>query len=93
MAKNFDVEQAQLGLLSVVTEDELKGYAKLAVPLSPWVQGQIPALDHFMKVEKLEYPKGLKLNGDDYAPYVTFDALKVQTGDFPAELLKGPAQQ
>ncbi|TIP76519.1 MAG: DUF1353 domain-containing protein, partial [Mesorhizobium sp.] len=41
MAKNFDVEQAQLGLLSVVTEDELKGYAKLAVPLSPWVQGQI----------------------------------------------------
>ncbi|RWQ57828.1 hypothetical protein [Mesorhizobium sp.] len=76
-----------------MTEDELKGYAKLAVPLSPWVQGQIPALDNFMRVEKLEYPKGLKVNGADYAPFVTYDAFKVQTGDFPAELLKAPANQ
>jgi hypothetical protein len=93
MAKNFDVSQDQIGLLSMVTEDELKAYAKLSIPLSPWVQGQIPELDDYMKIQKLDFPKTLQLNGTDYAPYVTNDAFKLQFKDFPAELLKDrPAQ-
>ncbi|TPI27329.1 DUF1353 domain-containing protein [Mesorhizobium sp. B3-1-9] len=88
MAKNFNVEQDKLGLFSMVSEEELKGYEKYAVPLSPWAEGQIPALDTYMKTEKLTFPKALQLNGADYRPYVTNDAFKLQTTDFPDKLLK-----
>ncbi|TPM21721.1 DUF1353 domain-containing protein [Mesorhizobium sp. B2-3-5] len=88
MEKNFDVEQDKLGLFSVVSEAELKRYEKYAVPLSPWAEGQIPALDTYMKAENLTFPKLLQLNGAEYQPYVTYDALKLQTTDFPDKLLK-----
>ena len=69
MKKDFDVPRETLGLFSVVSDAELAA-RNPAGTISPWIEGQVPALDKYMAQAALKYPPPLKLESGDYAAFV-----------------------
>lgn len=89
IGKRFDVDPNQLGIATVVTEAELKAHAeRTALPISAWVQGQIPSLDAYMMEAGLKYPEAVMVEGSPYAPFVASDPFQIQIGDFAIGLVE-----
>lgn len=93
LLKNFDVSASQVGLISGVTATELEQANLRQRPLAPWVQGQIPALDRFMKASGITYPQPATLNGSAYAPFVANDLSQFDVQEFPIAPLQNRLDQ
>lgn len=91
LEKGFNVPRETLGLFSVVSDAELAARGP-SDTISPWIQGQIPALDNYMLQADLKYPPALKLDSGYYAAFVA-GPHDLKLDDFAAALRLPPNEK
>ena len=86
LLKKFEVEEG-FGLVSFVTEYELKDADLHGQMIAPWVLGQIPALDIYMESVGMQYPSAATFDGQVYAPAVFQGYSQFNVDEFRSDFL------